>query len=112
MGHDVKTYIGVDIEEPMGSRSLAEMGAMEMPAPDNTLPMMTELRTMKPDDGSPHSGSLDGPMSTAAPVILHRKEILRQPRQRRSTRTPLAYPSPKSVRSSVSKIRGSPFRNL
>ena len=55
MGHDVKTYIGVDLKEvrkkiarvaggdymPMGSRGMAEMGAMEMPAPDNTLPMMT-----------------------------------------------------------------------
>jgi hypothetical protein len=55
MGHDVKTYIGVDLKEvrkkisrvvsgdfmPMGTRGMAEMGAMEMPAPDNTLPMMT-----------------------------------------------------------------------
>jgi FtsP/CotA-like multicopper oxidase with cupredoxin domain len=55
MGHDVKTYIGVELKEmrkkisrvvggdymPMGARGMAEMGAMEMPAPDNTLPMMT-----------------------------------------------------------------------
>ena len=55
MSHDVKTYIGVDLKEvrkkiskvvggeymPMGTRGMAEMGAMEMPAPDNTLPMMT-----------------------------------------------------------------------
>jgi hypothetical protein len=55
MGHDVKTYIGVDQKElrkkiskvlgsdymPMGTQGMAEMGAMEMPAPDNTLPMMT-----------------------------------------------------------------------
>jgi manganese oxidase len=55
MGHDVKTYIGVDMKEvrrkiskvvggnymPMGAQGMAEMGAMEMPAPDNTLPMMT-----------------------------------------------------------------------
>jgi FtsP/CotA-like multicopper oxidase with cupredoxin domain len=55
MGHDVKTYIGVNLKEvrqkisrvvgggymPMGSAGMAEMGAMEMPAPDNTLPMMT-----------------------------------------------------------------------
>ena len=26
---------------PMGSTGMAEMGAMEMPLPDNTLPMMT-----------------------------------------------------------------------
>jgi manganese oxidase len=55
MGHDVRNYIGVDLNEtrkriarvvgsdyhPMGSRGMAEMGSMEMPAPDNTLPMMT-----------------------------------------------------------------------
>jgi FtsP/CotA-like multicopper oxidase with cupredoxin domain len=54
MGHDVPTMIGVDqrgITEKisklipdymeMGSRGMAEMGEMEMPLPDNTLPMMT-----------------------------------------------------------------------
>ena len=54
MGHDVKTYIGVNKKDlarairklvpdymPMGSQGMAEMGAMEMPMPDNTLPMMT-----------------------------------------------------------------------
>jgi FtsP/CotA-like multicopper oxidase with cupredoxin domain len=54
MGHDVKTYIGVDKKDvtrkirslvdgymPMGMAGMAEMGAMEMPLPDNTLPMMT-----------------------------------------------------------------------
>jgi FtsP/CotA-like multicopper oxidase with cupredoxin domain len=54
MGHEVKTFIGVDKKNvaktikklvpdymPMGSTGMAEMGAMEMPMPDNTLPMMT-----------------------------------------------------------------------
>jgi FtsP/CotA-like multicopper oxidase with cupredoxin domain len=55
MGHDVRTYIGVDMRDvrkkiskavgggfmPMGSRGMAEMGEMEMAAPDNMLPMMT-----------------------------------------------------------------------
>ena len=54
MGHDVKTFIGVDKKDlaksirklvpdymPMGSAGMAEMGAMEMPMPDNTLPMMS-----------------------------------------------------------------------
>lgn len=54
MGHDVKTFIGVnqrDLVKPirklvpdymqMGSAGMAEMGEMEMPMPDNTLPMMT-----------------------------------------------------------------------
>jgi hypothetical protein len=54
MGHDVPTLIGVDhrgVAERiaklvpdymvMGERGMADMGAMEMPLPDNTLPMMT-----------------------------------------------------------------------
>jgi FtsP/CotA-like multicopper oxidase with cupredoxin domain len=54
MGHEVKTFIGVDKKNvaktikklvpdymPMGSAGMADMGAMEMPMPDNTLPMMT-----------------------------------------------------------------------
>lgn len=54
MGHDVKNFIGVQKREltknirrlvpdymPMGSAGMAEMGEMEMPMPDNTLPMMT-----------------------------------------------------------------------
>jgi hypothetical protein len=54
MGHDVPTMIGVDHREVakkiiqlvpdymvMGERGMADMGAMEMPLPDNTVPMMT-----------------------------------------------------------------------
>lgn len=55
MGHDVKTYIGVDLKSlqqkiskvvtqdymPMGQAGGADMAEMEMPLPDNTLPMMT-----------------------------------------------------------------------
>ncbi|MGE0238872.1 MAG: multicopper oxidase family protein [Parvibaculaceae bacterium] len=54
MGHDIKTFIGVNKKEvakkikrlvpdymPMGSAGMADMGEMEMPLPDNTLPMMT-----------------------------------------------------------------------
>ena len=54
MGHDVRTWIGVDLKSttrkirqlapdymPMGGSGMAEMGEMEMPLPDNTLPMMT-----------------------------------------------------------------------
>ena len=54
MGHDVPTMIGVDhkglVEKiqkivpdymVMGERGMADMGAMEMPLPDNTHPMMT-----------------------------------------------------------------------
>ncbi|WP_341677259.1 copper oxidase [Niveibacterium sp. SC-1] len=54
MGHEVPTMIGVDhqglVEKiqklvpdymVMGDRGMADMGEMEMPLPDNTLPMMT-----------------------------------------------------------------------
>lgn len=54
MGHSVPTMIGVDhrgVAERitklvpdymvMGDKGMADMGAMEMPLPDNTLPMMT-----------------------------------------------------------------------
>ncbi|MBI1203722.1 MAG: multicopper oxidase domain-containing protein [Rhodopseudomonas sp.] len=54
MGHAVNNFIGVETRDlaktirkltpdymPMGSAGMAEMGAMEMPMPDNTLPMMT-----------------------------------------------------------------------
>jgi hypothetical protein len=55
MGHNVKNFIGVQKRDlvntirriaspdymPMGSAGMAEMGDMEMPLPDNTIPMMT-----------------------------------------------------------------------
>jgi FtsP/CotA-like multicopper oxidase with cupredoxin domain len=54
MGHTVKTYIGANLRGmqkkirtvapgymPMGDKGMADMGEMEMPLPDNTLPMMT-----------------------------------------------------------------------
>jgi FtsP/CotA-like multicopper oxidase with cupredoxin domain len=54
MGHDLPTMIGVDHRGlakkivglvpdymVMGERGMADMGSMEMPIPDNTLPMMT-----------------------------------------------------------------------
>jgi len=54
MGHNVPTMIGVDHREVaqkilrlvpdymvMGERGMADMGEMEMPLPENTLPMMT-----------------------------------------------------------------------
>jgi FtsP/CotA-like multicopper oxidase with cupredoxin domain len=54
MGHDVPTMIGVDHRDVakkiiqlvpdymvMGDRGMADMGEMEMPLPDNTVPMMS-----------------------------------------------------------------------
>ncbi len=61
MGHTVKTYIGVNLKGlqgkisrtaagymPMGSQGMADMGTMEMPLPDNTLPMMTGFAQFGP----------------------------------------------------------------
>ncbi|WP_428978622.1 hypothetical protein [Chenggangzhangella methanolivorans] len=54
MGHEVSNFIGVNKKDvakkikavvpgymPMGQAGMADMGEMEMPLPDNTLPMMT-----------------------------------------------------------------------
>ena len=54
MGHDIRNFIGVQKRDlarqvrklvpdymPMGSDGMAMMGEMEMPMPNNTLPMMT-----------------------------------------------------------------------
>jgi len=54
MGHNIPNFIGVEKRDlarqvgkvvpgymPMGSAGMADMGAMEMPMPDNTLSMMT-----------------------------------------------------------------------
>ncbi|HKX43221.1 MAG TPA: copper oxidase [Burkholderiaceae bacterium] len=54
MGHGLPNYIGADVRSlteritklvpeymPMGDKGMADMGEMEMPLPDNTLPMMT-----------------------------------------------------------------------
>jgi hypothetical protein len=62
MGHSVKNFIGVQkrdlvrairgVTSPdymaMGSAGMAEMGEMEMPMPDNTLPMMTGFAQFGP----------------------------------------------------------------
>jgi FtsP/CotA-like multicopper oxidase with cupredoxin domain len=61
MGHSVKNYIGVNKKDlakriakiapgymPMGSNGMGEMGSMEMPLPDNTLPMMTGFAQFGP----------------------------------------------------------------
>ncbi|MGW9331403.1 multicopper oxidase family protein [Bosea sp. NPDC055594] len=61
MGHSVKNYIGVSKKDlakriariapgymPMGSTGMGEMGAMEMPLPANTLPMMTGFAQFGP----------------------------------------------------------------
>src|SRR6478735_10733978 len=61
MGHSVKNYIGVNKKDlakriakiapgymPMGSNGMGEMGAMEMPLPENTLPMMSGFAQFGP----------------------------------------------------------------
>ena len=54
VGHNIRNFIGVEKRDlarqlqklvpdymPMGNAGMADMGAMEMPLPENTLPMMT-----------------------------------------------------------------------
>src|SRR5688572_23744177 len=61
MGHDIRTFIGVNKREfsrqmkrlvpdymAMGSAGMADMGDMEMSLPDNTLPMMTGFAQFGP----------------------------------------------------------------
>jgi hypothetical protein len=61
MGHNVPTMIGVDHRDVaeriaklvpdymvMGDKGMADMGEMEMPLPDNTLPMMTGTGPFRP----------------------------------------------------------------
>jgi len=61
MGHNTRNFIGVDKREltkqmrritpdymPMGTAGMADMGGMEMPLPDNTLPMMTGFAQFGP----------------------------------------------------------------
>lgn len=84
MGHGVPNMIGVDHRDvaeriahlipdymAMGEKGMAEMGAMEMPLPDNTLPMMTGtgpfgplemggmFSVVKVRDGQPHGDYRD-----------------------------------------------------
>ncbi len=79
MGHAVPTMIGVDHRDVvqkiqklvpdymvMGERGMADMGEMEMPLPDNTLPMMT---------GQGPMGALE--MGGMFSVIKVRKDLAR-----------------------------------
>ena len=93
MGHDVPTMIGVDhrgVAEKinklvpdymvMGERGMADMGEMEMPLPDNTLPMMTGTGPVRRDRDGRHvhacvkvrddqkRGRLQGPGLVQAPA--------------------------------------------
>ena len=61
MGHQLSNFIGIDKKDvtkkirqlvpdymPMGTAGMADMGDMEMPLPDNTLPMMTGIGPFGP----------------------------------------------------------------
>ena len=85
MGHNVPTMIGVDHRGVaakitklvpdymvMGERGMADMGEMEMPLPDNTLPMMTGTGPF-------------GPIEMGG--MFTRREGARRPRARTTTRT-------------------------
>ncbi len=61
MGHDIRNFVGIKKSDlvksvrklvpdymPMGNAGMADMGEMEMPLPDNTLPMMTGFAQFGP----------------------------------------------------------------
>ena len=109
MGHDVPTMIGVDQSEvrkqinslipdymSMGENGMAEMGEMEMPLPDNTLPMMTGqgqfggvemggmFTTVKIRKGLAHNDYRDpGHYTHPAGTVAHEVEIEMPPVERR-----------------------------
>ena len=104
MGHDVRTFIGVNKRDlvkpirklvpdymPMGSAGMAEMGAMEMPMPDNTLPMMTGFGQFGPMEMggmfSVREGAR-GPRAPATTAIPARTSIPRAPSLTNSPATP------------------------
>src|SRR5262249_6393860 len=73
MGHDVRNFIGVQKRDlarqvrklapdymPMGCDGMAPMGAVEMPMPDTTLPMMTGCG----QSGPMERGGMSGLMKT------------------------------------------------
>ena len=79
MGHAVPTMIGVDHRDVvqriqklipdymvMGERGMADMGEMEMPLPDNTLPMMTGPGAVRPARDGRHVHGGQGPRRAAA----------------------------------------------
>ena len=108
MGHNVPTMIGVDhrgVAEKisklmpdymvMGERGMADMGEMEMPLPDNTLPMMTGPGPVRPDRDGRH---------------VHRRQGARRPRARRLqgpglVQAPARHASPTNGRERRSRSR-------
>ncbi|HZQ14126.1 MAG TPA: copper oxidase [Pseudolabrys sp.] len=116
MGHDVKTFIGVPQRDltkaiqklvpdymAMGSAGMAEMGAMEMPLPDNTLPMMTGFgqygpiemggmfSVVKVREGLARGDYKDpGPYQHPAGTVAHEvKESAAEPTYRQGAATPV-----------------------
>ena len=78
MGHDVRNFIGAQQRDLAQGRSasscrttcrwasagMAEMGEMEMPMPDNTLPMMTGFGAVRADRDGRHVHGGEGPRGT------------------------------------------------
>ncbi|HSC56283.1 MAG TPA: copper oxidase, partial [Nitrospira sp.] len=116
MGHEVKTFIGVPQKDltktirklvpdymEMGSAGMAEMGSMEMPMPDNTLPMMTGFgqygpiemggmfSVVKVREGLAHDDYKDpGPYKHPAGTVAHRvDETAAEPPRRQGAVAPM-----------------------
>ncbi|KAI3480206.1 hypothetical protein L1887_57664 [Cichorium endivia] len=91
MGHDVPTFIGVDKKTvtekirkvrpeymPMGTAGMADMGAMEMEIPENTVPMMTGWGPHGPNRNGRHVLRGEGSRRHLR-GRLHRSRLVRKP---------------------------------
>ena len=118
MGHDIKTYIGVNQQDvrrrigrlvggdymPMGSQGMAEMGEMEMAGPDNTLPMMTGFgqfgpiemggmfTVVKVREGLAHDDYKDPGWYTHPQGTVAYELVANSPQQTEAPRAPAAAP--------------------
>ena len=116
MGHNTRNFIGVSEKElararqiipdfhPMGTGGMADMGSMEMPMPDNTLPMMTGFGQFGPiemggmftvfkarEDLGPNDYSDPGPYKNPEGTVAYEIKLATEPPVPRSE-SPSTYP--------------------
>jgi manganese oxidase len=128
MAHNLRTFIGAKSRDltpgvrklvpdymPMGASGMAEMGKMEMPMPENTLPMMTGFGQFGPMEMGGMFSVIKvreglAPMTTAIPVPT---DIPREPsptssRAMPASRTAAAASTPPAAEFNVIKPGGKP----
>ena len=119
MGHDVPTMIGVDHRGMakkitslipdymvMGERGMADMGEMEMPLPDNTLPMMTGQGPYGAGRDGRHVHRVQGAQRPEAGRLQGSRLVQAARRARRPTNGPARWRNPRdSGRKAGSRCR-------